>query len=779
MTSSAPSRIEPTMEPSRPTDTLPRRHRAADTTEGQPPVRPRANSTTPDAVALAKALRRRWLLSVTLGLSMAGLIGPAAWYFMPTAKYTAEGTLIIQRNPPVMSNPFRVDATDPRTYQQTQLAKLRDRSVLAHALAKPEVASLPLIEELRRGKTDPEEWLASAMKAEYASGSEVLTVTLRGDRPADLAGVVNAVVNSYMVLVVDAERKDRQDRLGKLVELKHIYQSDLAARRNTMSKVVTALGSHDPASMAVAQQFTATQISLAQAEQTRTHGEILRLRAELIAVGVAEDRTSGEAAATSPGKADPEPDVSDAAGKEHVARDPGVLAMAARVEAATRKYREVDRLARSKTDPAVQQALRQWKEAYTGLEAARAAVVPTRVRQAGAPPGAPADDRGVDVARVKAQIKLLEDYEASRAAEVARLQAGLKGLSQGSVDLEADREAIAIAAEFSRKVALEIEAVKAELDEPDRIRVFTPAKPPMLRDKHRKVKVGALAGVGSFAITLLGVAFLEYSAHRVDSPDDVTKGLGMRLFGALPVVPTATRGRGAVSEAEPPWRGRLVDSVDMTRTTLLHATRAESVRVIMITSAVKGEGKTSVSCHLSASLGRTGRRTLLIDCDLRRPAIHRMLDVSQGPGLSEVLRRQVDIIEAVRPSGLDGLDVITAGGRDSLALQALARDDLKSLLDRVRHRYEFVILDTPPVLPVIDSLLISQYADGVLLSVLRDISRTPQIFAAHERLAALGARTLGAVVSGVWCDGYGYGPEYCQAGGAVEAVEPGGRRTPV
>jgi capsular exopolysaccharide synthesis family protein len=777
------------MERFRPTDTLPRRSRVAESDERRTPAMVRAQAGGPDAVALTRALRRRWALALALGLAAAVLVGPATWFFIPGAKYTAEGTLIIQRNPPVIANPFRADSSDPRAYQQTQLAKLRNRSVLAHALAKPEIAALPLIEELRRKKTDPEDWLAASLKAEFANYSEVLTVTLSGDHPADLAAALNAVVQSYMVLVVEAERQDRKDRLDKLVELKRNYQSDLATRRNTVSKLVTSLGSHDPTSMAVAQQFTTSQIGLAQSERTRAEHDILRLRAELLAAEGAEGRPPKADAAAPAAGGDAAPALADAALEDQVAREPAVAAAAAVDAAAARRYREVERLTKSRSDPALQRALRAWNESRTGLEAARAAArqsvrTGAAVAAAGAarPAGvtallvrqAPA--QSADAARLGAQIKLLEDYAAARAAEVERLQADLKGLSQGSVSLEADREAIAIAAEFSRKVGLEIEAVKAEMSEPERVRVYTPAKTPRSRDKYRKLKAGAAAGAASFALAALGVAFLEYRAHRVCSPDDVTRGLGLRLFGALPAVPAAPASREAVSLAEAPWRGRLVDSVDMTRTTLLHATRGEPVRVIMVTSAVEREGKTSVSSHISASLGRAGRRTLLIDCDLRRPAIHRLLDLPPGPGLSEVLRGEVGVSEVIRPSGLDGLDVITAGRSDPTVLEALARDDLKALLDRVRQRYDFVILDTPPVLPVIDSLLISQFADGVLLSVLRDVSRKPQVSIAHERLAALGARTLGAVVSGVSCDGPGYGPEsYGSVGEAGPAGPPGGR----
>jgi capsular exopolysaccharide synthesis family protein len=739
-------------------------------TEPEPPAQLPALSLTPDLPAFARSLRRCWLLALGAGLALAAAVGPAVWWFMPDAKYTAEGTVIIRMNPPIVSNPFRGNPGDPKTYQKTQLAMLQDRSVLAHALASPKAVGLPSIERMRRGNVDPEEWLAENLKADYSGGSEILKVSLSGDDPRDLATIVNAVVESYMVLVVAAERKERQDRLNKLVELRGRYEADLTARRNGLAGVVEAIGSHDTGSLAVAQQFAASHLSSAQAELTRTEAELLRLRADLAAL----EAPAGEprpGAGAAPAAATPAaPAVAPRNVEELVARAPTVLPLAEAVSTAARQYREVDRVVRSKSDPALERALRRWQGAYAALEAERQAVRQALLSGqnvlpagAGAPPAPPAagpDDQR-DLARLRAQVRLLEEHRASRAAELARLEEGLKKLSRGSLEVEADREAIDVAADFARKVGLEIEAVKAEVNEPDRIRVFTPAKPPMPRDKYRKAKGGGAAGAAAFALAALGVTYLEFRARRVSLPDDVGRGLGIRLFGALPVVPAAV----GSSDRGRPWQGLLADSIDTTRTRLLHADRSRPVRVVMVTSAVQGEGKTSLATHLAASLGRAGRTTLLVDCDLRRPAIHRLLDLPQSPGLSEALSDGVPVDDLVQPTGLEGLGVITAGRCDPAALQGLARDDLRGVLDCLRRRYDYIILDAPPVQPVVDALLIAQHADGVLFSVLRNVSRAPLIHTAYNRLAGLGANMLGAVVSGVPLGWYGHAADYYSEGG--------------
>jgi capsular exopolysaccharide synthesis family protein len=168
----------------------------------------------------------------------------------------------------------------------------------------------------------------------------------------------------------------------------------------------------------------------------------------------------------------------------------------------------------------------------------------------------------------------------------------------------------------------------------------------------------------------------------------------------------------------------------------------------MVTSAVGGEGKTTVASHLASSLARSGRRTLLIDGDLRCPALHELFEVPLHPGLSEVALGEVHVAEATLATSVDGLMLIPAGEWDRDVLQALARDGVRRLFEKLKREYEFVVIDSHPVLAATDALLIGQHVDAVLLSLLRGVSRAPQVYAAQQRLESLGIRVLGAVVNG-------------------------------
>src|SRR5262249_29595761 len=152
---------------------------------------------------------------------------------------------------------------------------------------------------------------------------------------------------------------------------------------------------------------------------------------------------------------------------------------------------------------------------------------------------------------------------------------------------------------------------------------------------------------------------------------------------------------------------------------------------------------------------RAGWRALLVDADFRRPSLQKVFGLENLAGLSEVLRGEIDIREARQAGPIEGLSLLPAGQCDELSLRALAQGTLRGLFDQVKDDYDLIIVDSAPVLPVVDSQLIAQAVDGVILSALRDVSRLPLIHAAYERLTLFQVRLLGAVVHGADAGTYG------------------------
>jgi succinoglycan biosynthesis transport protein ExoP len=702
--------------------------------------RPSALGAAPDVVALLKALRRRWALALIAGLLCAGAATAATWYLIPPAAYSAQAVLSVSATPPRLL--FTTAEEWSRFYFQNQLALIRSRLVLNAALRQPDVAKLPRV----RQQTDPVEWLSKQIQASFEG--DLFRISVRGDNPKELAILANALTEAYFREVVDAERTERLDRFNKLKEIYTKYQDTLQDKRQRLRKLAETAGSADKDTLAYKNQFAIERHGATERELREYQSELRRVQIE------ARILEAGQP------PADSEPAIPSATIDAYVNQDSEVKQLIDQVDGLNSRMVEARRRNRSLGDPIFQKLRADLEAATRKLAQRRVGVRPrivTQLRAAGRGP------QEADLPVLRKRIEILKELIAVVGDEAKQLDEGTRSLNRTTLDLEASQDEIAQAELAAKRIGSEIEALNVELQAPPRIRLMEAAEAPHTKDDGKHLKMASLAGLGTFALVLFSVSWLEFQARRVSTVEEVVQGLGLKLLGSLPALPDRMRtpGPGAHKPRDLALHGLLIESVDAIRTMLLHDSRAGSHRTLMIASALGGEGKTSLASHLAISITRAGYRTLLVDCDLRRPMVHRLFDLPLEPGFSELLRGEVDLDAVIRPTAaVAGLAILTAGQCDATAIHALARGGVPAIFALLKQRYDFIIVDSAPVLPVADTLEIGQHVDAVVLSILRDISRVPRVYAAYERLDALGIRMLGAVVAGTSVHGYGYGYRY-------------------
>jgi succinoglycan biosynthesis transport protein ExoP len=245
------------------------------------------------------------------------------------------------------------------------------------------------------------------------------------------------------------------------------------------------------------------------------------------------------------------------------------------------------------------------------------------------------------------------------------------------------------------------------------------------------------------------VVLLEIRSGRVADPDVLSSRVKHEVFSIAPL-PNIRPGEDATGEKAEQRLARFVQSLDHLRVAICEGTgTAGEARCVMITSATGGEGKTTLSAHLAARCANAGTSTLLIDADMRRASLGRLLDVPVGPGLGDVLGGDIDLDEALITVQAGGFHFLSAGtpGRDPSRVLKSAR--LSELISRLRQTYDLVIIDTPPVLPVADALIMGRWADGAVVAARFDASRLPLVERANRQLALAGIPVLGVVVNGV------------------------------
>jgi capsular exopolysaccharide synthesis family protein len=359
------------------------------------------------------------------------------------------------------------------------------------------------------------------------------------------------------------------------------------------------------------------------------------------------------------------------------------------------------------------------------------------------PVAGPAPPAPQGIEPLQAQAALLEKNRHELQKQIEELTRELKEMATAAAEIETIQKEIDPIDSANRSVAAELDRLRRDMDAPEPITLIETADVPRVQ-VERRFPYPALAGVGAFVLTLVGIGVVESRKRRVYTVRDVVQGLEIPVIGTHAYLSTRPEGNG-----QQPWFARPDDAVDAVRALLLHQSGSGSLaRVVLIASSVGGEGATTAAVELAASLARAGRRTLLVDAHLRRPAAHRAFGLPEGPGLSEVLRGEMSGPAAVRAAPLDRLWLLPAGRADLQAIEVLSRDGARGLLEQWKKDYDFIVFDGAPVAAAADALVLLQRADAVILSVLAGVSRLPAVHAAWQRLSALDARLLGAVVHG-------------------------------
>lgn len=283
----------------------------------------------------------------------------------------------------------------------------------------------------------------------------------------------------------------------------------------------------------------------------------------------------------------------------------------------------------------------------------------------------------------------------------------------------------------------------------------------------RSLMTGLAIGL---ALGALMMFLAEMSDKSFRSPAEIRLRLGLSVIGHVPLVRTRLPAdEGVPPELDPVLAAALrpksseAEAIRGLRTQLFFSTQGLGHRVIQVTSPSPGDGKSTLAANLAISLAQSGKRTVLIDCDFRKPRIHKLFGVAiTDNGLSGVIVGTGSLADELTPSGLENLDLLLCGPRPANPAELLTSPQFLHALAELRERYDFVLVDTPPVLAVSDPAIVAPRVDGVLL-VFRMTKKTrPAAERAREQLAGVGAKILGVIVNAAdrKSSGYGYGYGY-------------------
>jgi polysaccharide biosynthesis transport protein len=326
-----------------------------------------------------------------------------------------------------------------------------------------------------------------------------------------------------------------------------------------------------------------------------------------------------------------------------------------------------------------------------------------------------------EIARVAAALNAEVQAQRARVASldqsVQQHQERISQTQTAEIQIAAlEREAEALRSLLRAVLERSQQTVSATAIEKADARILSPATVPALPSFPKIPTFIAAAAVLGILFGLLVVWFVEQADSTIRSGDEVRSALGLPCFALVPMMKRGILGRHRVEDyvARKPL-SPYSESIRTLRAALWLGT--DPPKIVVITAARPGEGKTTTAISLARSAAMNGERVLLIDCDIRQPAVGRVFRAEGAPGVTDLLLGQAALEDILRRDHLTSLDYIPAGAAEIHSLGLFMSEAMVHLLERVRREYDLIVLDAPPALAMADARVVARLADATLLCV--------------------------------------------------------------
>jgi capsular exopolysaccharide synthesis family protein len=676
-----------------------------------------------------------WKIIVPVGAVLAAAVASA---LILTFKPKYEAYALIEINDATPFIAFKdQDNSQGSQYVATQVELIRGPVVLEQVLGEPDVASLPEL----ANREDKVEFLQKRLEVEQVNRSELYRVQYTSHDPLAAQKVVSNVVTHYFKTQGDDEYQLTGEVIRLLEQEEGKRRFDVESlRRNVQTMTKDAMG-HDP--------YLARSSLKPEADLS----PIATLSNKLIETVVEREELKAQIKALESWHSYVPPIGVEAAQLDmQVEVQEEIIGLALQVED-LRTAMEVHRTARlsmtptghkPRPDPLYDQMEVQLASLEQRLASAKEAVR-RRLRQENMQTRGNAKSEKLVELQNQLTIAnqrydmLYKKYE----EELKNVQTG----SEIGVELQFAKEELEREEKILDMIANRKLGLQTELRAPPRIRLRRSATMPKLPVEdlpYKPLMLGCLLAIAA----PLGLAIgWERFVRRVSDPRQLSEESGLPVLGEIARHPAVRIGNRRTPDYARRDLGIVGECIDSLCTSLLLMDRLRTSSVLAVTSAAPQEGKTTVSAQLALSLARyRGEPTLLVDGDARAPDIHQLLELPLSPGLNEVLAGECELEDAIHQVNGSQLFVLTAGKLRGSPHASLS-SRIEELVEILRPKFSYVVIDCPPVLSASESLFYARHADSVLFCSMRDVTRVRQVQDAVQRLSRAGASLAGAVLN--------------------------------
>lgn len=676
-------------------------------------------------LGLAHSLRRRWLPGALIGALLASIVAGLLFLLIPVNSEAVALLRVGMKEGSILDNgrPVQTNERVYEVFKQTQAALLKSPFVLSAALRPPEIQSLPLI----KIEEKPLAMLEDEIQVSYPGESELLRVSMKGDNGEDVKKLVNAVIDAFLEEVANTERVRNSQRL-EILRSKH--RENVRTIQETtaeIQKLAAEIGTNDSELAQLNQQLESSKLQSLDDERTGIRQQLEELSGQIMVANTIRSSRFYSPSAN---------EVSDV-----LESDPIYFDLKQRTGALSRELQSFGNLAKGgRGNGAFAQYQAQLAALKGDMEARKRELMPRikdRLTKA----------KGIDEFAESTQMQSLQTqfqvakrrYDAINARYEEQVQK-VKDLVGFSADLVTKKDGLIGLQEATGQILQEMSRLELNIKQPPRVQLVQRAIIPDTSNAMIKLLEVAAAWLGVFALTIVGITLVDYFSKRLNGGKDLNSVAGLPVVGDLPSMQGGFLSGRASDVA-------IANSIDSIRTAINFGL-GQQPKSIVVTSAVGHEGKTTLASQLAVSFARSGKRTLLIDGDIRNPQQHVVFGLPADRGLCDVLRGEAKVEEIVQATPAENLWILPSGRCDAVAYQVLSSNVAASIVDRLSNQFDFVIVDSGPVLTGPESLIFGQYVEGAVLSTRKDISRVPKVDEAVQRLRSVGINVVGAVVNG-------------------------------
>ena len=665
--------------------------------------------------------QRHWVVLLTV---IACLSGMFIYLYKATPIYTSTSRLYVEQSGPKIITEQEGFMTQSKNYLYTQCELLKSTPIIAGAVDKPEIARMKTFDRVDNSTV----FLKRKLNISVGKKDDIISVSLDSPYPKECAQIINKLVEAY-ISYHDAIKKKtasevlkilnrEKDRLDKELE----YQNELILEFKQNNK---ALSLEDAQGNIILIQ------GLAQLSDLLTNARIEAFNAErdyksaqLLSDDPDKLRQFAEANYTSRGyyTANQEqtrlrnelsqlqlqkPGLISKVNPEH----PALKLLESNITQVKKQLDELDK---------------KTAEAY--LEVARQQWLVAQQREN--------------------ELQLAVDEQMDQAQELSIKAAEQRVLQDNLKRLENDRDIIYKQIK-ELNVTEDVGALYISILESARP-AEGPSKPQKPRFMAIALVVGLLLGVGL-------VLMLDWMDTRLRSADEISATLGVPVLGTIPSMRNRKDIVSCGQAVHQESTSIIAEAYKTIRTAVYFGVPDGQAKSLLVTSPSAGDGKSTLVSNLATAMAQAGQRTLVIDCDFRKPMQHTIFELEIEPGLSSILTGQEQLEKAIKNSKEKNLDILTCGPIPVNPSELLNSQAFNDIIEKLSEKYDRLLIDSPPVMPVADARILGAVSDVTLVVLRAEKSTRKTSEQARDGLLSVGTNILGAVVNDVHHKGrYGY-----------------------